>query len=252
MKTIDLNCDMGESFGRYQLGMDEELMPYLSSVNLACGFHAGDPVVMQNTVKMAVKHHLAIGAHPGYPDLQGFGRRRIEMFPEEVEAMVLYQIGALWGFVKASGVELSHVKPHGALYNHAAVDVQLANAIARAVKRFSKELILIGLAGSALVNIGLEYGLSVANEGFVERGYQADGRLIPRNHAGALMHDPQKAADQAVRLANEGISTQKENSIEKVRVDTLCIHGDSPKALEIVRAVRSALEVAGFTIKSFR
>lgn len=252
MKTIDLNCDMGESFGRYQLGMDEELMPYLSSVNLACGFHASDPVVMQNTVKMAVKHHLAIGAHPGYPDLQGFGRRRIEMLPDEVEAMVLYQIGALWGFVKASGVELTHVKPHGALYNQAAVDTQLANAIARAVKRFSKELILIGLAGSALVTAGLEYGLPAANEGFVERGYQADGRLMPRNNPGALIHDPRKAADQAVRLANEGIIMQKENLIEKVRVDTLCIHGDSPNSLEIVRAVRSALEGVGFIIKSFR
>lgn len=249
MITIDLNCDMGESFGRYTLGSDEELMPYLSSINLACGFHAGDPMVIQQTVQTAVKYNLAVGAHPGYPDLQGFGRRKIEMSPEEVEAMVLYQIGALWGFLRSARIEMTHVKPHGALYNQAAQEVRLANAIARSVRRFSKELILVGLAGSALIEAGLECGLNVANEGFVERGYQADGRLVPRGMEGAVIHDPIIAARQAIQLAMDGITVHKGEMAMNVKIDTLCIHGDSPNALEIVRAVRSALEEAGYKIQ---
>jgi UPF0271 protein len=249
MITIDLNCDMGESFGRYTLGSDEELMPYLSSINLACGFHAGDPIVIQQTVQTAVKYNLAVGAHPGYPDLQGFGRRKIEMSPEEVEAMVLYQIGALWGFLRSARIEMTHVKPHGALYNQAAQEVRLANAIARSVRRFSKELILVGLAGSALIEAGLECGLNVANEGFVERGYQADGRLVPRGMEGAVIHDLIIAARQAIQLAMDGITVHKGEMAVNVKVDTLCIHGDSPNALEIVRAVRSALEEAGYKIQ---
>jgi len=249
MITIDLNCDMGESFGRYTLGSDEELMPYLSSINLACGFHAGDPMVIQQTVQTAVKYNLAVGAHPGYPDLQGFGRRKIEMSPEEVEAMVLYQIGALWGFLRSARIEMTHVKPHGALYNQAAQEVRLANAIARSVRRFSKELILVGLAGSALIEAGLECGLNVANEGFVERGYQADGRLVPRGMEGAVIHDLIIAARQAIQLAMDGITVHKGEMAVNVKVDTLCIHGDSPNALEIVRAVRSALEEAGYKIQ---
>ena len=249
MITIDLNCDMGESFGRYTLGSDEELMPYLSSINLACGFHAGDPMVIQQTVQTAVKYNLAVGAHPGYPDLQGFGRRKIEMSPEEVEAMVLYQIGALWGFLRSARIEMTHVKPHGALYNQAAQKVRLANAIARSVRRFSKELILVGLAGSALIEAGLECGLNVANEGFVERGYQADGRLVPRGMEGAVIHDPIIAARQAIQLAMDGITVHKGEMAMNVKIDTLCIHGDSPNALEIVRAVRSAMEEAGYKIQ---
>nr|WP_322792446.1 5-oxoprolinase subunit PxpA [Bellilinea sp.] len=249
MITIDLNCDMGESFGRYTLGSDEELMPYLSSINLACGFHAGDPMVIQQTVQTAVKYNLAVGAHPGYPDLQGFGRRKIEMSPEEVEAMVLYQIGALWGFLRSARIEMTHVKPHGALYNQAAQEVRLANAIARSVRRFSKELILVGLAGSALIEAGLECGLNVANEGFVERGYQADGRLVPRGMEGAVIHDLIIAARQAIQLAMDGITVHKGEMAMNVKIDTLCIHGDSPNALEIVRAVRSALEEAGYKIQ---
>ncbi len=251
MKTIDLNCDMGESFGRYILGRDEDLMPYFSSVNLACGFHAGDPLVIQNTIEKAIKHNLAIGAHPGYPDLQGFGRRKMEIAPDEVEAMVLYQIGAVWGFVRASGGEMTHVKPHGALYNQAAEDYQLAKAVVRAVKRFSQNLTIVGSAGSALVTMGLELGLKAAIEGFVERGYLANGKLIPRGQSGSLIHDPLEAAKQAVCLAEDGINYQNGNSIQKIKVDTLCIHGDSPNSLEIARAVRSALERAGFAIRNF-
>lgn len=250
MKIIDLNCDMGESYGRYSLGADEELMPYISSVNLAYGFHAGDPMVIQKTVQTAVKYNLAVGAHPGYPDLQGFGRRKIEMSPEEVEAMVLYQIGALWGFLRSARVEMTHVKPHGALYNQAAQDVQIANAITRSVRRFSKSLILVGLAGSALIEAGLEYGLNVANEGFVERGYQADGRLVPRGMDGAIIHDPIMAARQGIHLAEDGIALHKRELTMNVKVDTLCIHGDSPNALDVARSVRSALEEAGFSIQS--
>lgn len=250
MKMIDLNCDMGESFGRYSLGADEELMPYISSVNLACGFHASDPMVIQQTVQMAVKYNLAVGAHPGYPDIQGFGRRKIEMSPDEVEAMVLYQIGALWGFLRSARIEMTHVKPHGALYNQAAQEVHLANAIARSVQRFSKELILVGLAGSALIEAGLEIGLNVANEGFVERGYQADGQLMPRGMDGAIIHDSIIAARQAIQLARDGISLRRGELTMNIKVDTLCIHGDSPNALDIARSVRSALEEGGFRIQS--
>ncbi len=249
MKAIDLNCDMGESFGRYVLGTDEVLMDYVSSVNLACGFHAGDPLVMQRTVEMAVKKKVAIGAHPAYPDLQGFGRRFIEMSAEEVEAMVLYQLGALWGFVKAAGAELIHVKPHGALYNKAAQDIKTARAIASAVRRFSTLLILVGLANSALVQAGQEIGLKTANEGFVERGYQEDGSLIPRGQKGDLIHDPEVAAQQAVRLAIEGLVIKTADRVKAVKIDTLCIHGDSSQAVSIVKAVRSALEEAGLEIR---
>ncbi|GIV66519.1 MAG: LamB/YcsF family protein [Bellilinea sp.] len=251
MRSIDLNCDMGESYGRYILGRDEELMPYLTSVSLACGFHAGDPVVIQRTVENAVKHNLAIGAHPGYPDLQGFGRRKMEMTPEEVEAMVLYQIGALWGFIRSIGVEMTHVKPHGALYNQAAEDYQLAKAIISAVRRFSRNLTIVGMAGSILVTIGLDMGMKIAQEGFVERGYLANGRLMPREYPGSIIHDPVKAAEQAVRLAKEGINIQQENLPENIQIDTLCIHGDSPNALDVAIAVRSALEEAGIIIKNF-
>ncbi len=233
MPTIDLNCDMGESYGRYSLGQDQALLTYVTSVNIACGYHAGDPLVMRDTVRLALEHGAAIGAHPGYPDLQGFGRRAMDLSAEEVEAVVLYQIGALAGFARAAGAELTHVKPHGALYNQAAKNWALAQAVARGTARFSKHLILVGLAGSLSLQAGSEAGLRTASEGFPERGYTPEGTLIPRSQPGALIESPAEAAAQAVRLAQSGL-------------DTLCIHGDSPHALEIVRAVQAALAQAGF------
>ncbi len=233
---IDLNCDLGESFGAYRIGVDAEIMPYITSANIACGFHAGDPQVMQTTVALAAQHGVKIGAHPGYPDLQGFGRRSMAFTPAEVEAMVVYQIGALAGFCQAVGVPLVHVKPHGALYNQAAQDSSLARAIARGVRSFLPSLILIGLAGSKLVEAGLEAGLTVYAEGFADRAYEADGSLRSRKLPGALLN-PTEAVAQAVRLAQEGVAVRREEKVEYYKVDTLCIHGDSPGAVEIARAL---------------
>ena len=235
--NIDLNCDMGESFGRYTLGEDEGVMPFISSANIACGFHAGDPVVMQATIRLAKKFNVAIGAHPGWPDLQGFGRRDMSLSAEEVEAAVLYQIGALAGFAKAERVELRHVKPHGALYNQAAKDRILANAIARAVKAFSTDLILVGLAGSRLVEAGEELGLRIANEGFPDRSYNADGTLASRRQANAIIESPGEVAAHALTLVQNGIDF----SGQRVIVDTLCLHGDNIHAAENANGIRKIL-----------
>jgi len=245
---VDLNCDMGEGFGRYALGQDEAIMPLITSASIACGYHAGDPVVMQKTVALAVKHRVSIGAHPGYPDLQGFGRRNMDLSPSEVEAMVLYQIGALAGMAKAAGAELAHVKPHGALYNQAAKDRALAEAIARAVARFSKSLILVGLAGSMMIKAGVESGLRTANEGFPDRAYNPDGTLMSRRLPGAVLESPGEAAANAARLAKEGILF----GAQWVRVDTLCIHGDNTNALAMAKAVHEALITTGVQVGSLR
>ena len=234
---IDLNCDMGESFGQYKLGNDEAVMPFITSANIACGFHAGDPMVMQSTIQLAKKYNVAIGAHPGWPDLQGFGRREMNLSAEETEAVVFYQIGALAGFAKAEGVELRHVKPHGALYNQAAKDRVLANAIARAVKAFSADLILVGLAGSSLVEAGAEMGLRVANEGFPDRNYNTDGTLASRRQANAIIELPDEVAAHALMLAQNGIDF----SGQRVKVDTLCLHGDNVHAAENAKQIREVL-----------
>jgi 5-oxoprolinase (ATP-hydrolysing) subunit A len=241
---IDLNCDMGESFGRYSLGNDEAIMPFITSANIACGMHAGDPSVMRQTVRLAKLHGVAIGAHPSWPDLQGFGRREMSLTSDEVEVFVLYQIGALAAFAKAEDVELHHVKPHGALYNQAAKDRRLANAIARAVKRFSVDLILVGLAGSGLVEAGFEAGLRVANEGFPDRNYNPDGTLMSRKLAGAVTESPEEVAAHAVRLAQVGINF----SGQLIRVDTLCLHGDHSYAAQNAKLVREVLEKSGIEI----
>jgi UPF0271 protein len=238
---IDLNCDLGESFGRYSLGADAAIMAHITSANIACGFHAGDASVMQATVRLARQCGVAIGAHPGWPDLQGFGRRKMDIAPDEAEAMVLYQIGALSAFARAEGCSLRHVKPHGELYNQASQDRALALAVARAVKRFSSELILVGLAGSELVAAGQELGLGVASEAFPDRVYNPDGTLMSRRLPGALLENPQQVAAHALQLATEGISINGKT----VRVDTLCLHGDQPGALQNARLVREALGVNG-------
>ncbi|PKN94495.1 MAG: lactam utilization protein LamB [Chloroflexi bacterium HGW-Chloroflexi-6] len=237
MTNIDLNCDLGESFGNYSLGNDAAIMPFITSANIACGFHAGDPLVMQATIRLAKQHGVAIGAHPGWPDLQGFGRREMSIGPAEAEALVLYQIGALAAFAKAQGVELRHVKPHGALYNQAATDADLAEAVARAVKRFSVDLILVGLAGSGLLDAGRAIGLRVAGEAFPDRGYNPDGTLMSRKLPGALLTDPQEVAENALRLAREGIRFGERVVIP----DTLCLHGDHPHSVENASLVHRAL-----------
>lgn len=241
---IDFNCDMGESFGRYTLGNDEAIMPFISSANIACGLHAGDPLVMRQTVRLAKQYGVAVGAHPGWPDLQGFGRREMSLTSEETEAFVLYQIGALAAFAKAEDMELHHVKPHGALYNQAAKDRNLANAIAGAVKTFSVDLILVGLAGSGLIEAGVEAGLRVANEGFPDRNYNSDGTLISRKQADAIIESPEEVAGNAIRLAQEGIDFGE----RRIRIDTLCLHGDNPYAAQNAKLVRDTLEKAGIQI----
>ena len=250
---IDLNCDMGESFGHYPLGSDAEIIRYISSANIACGFHAGDPLVMSATVALAAAARVNIGAHPGYPDLQGFGRRNMELSPAEIEALVLYQIGALAGFARSAGVELVHVKPHGALYNQAAKDPALAAAVARGVAHFSRELILVGLAGSRLIDAGIDAGLPTASEGFADRAYNPDGSLRARSLPGAVHTDPAEAAAQAVRLAQQGIPiTAGSHQTCYAPVDTLCIHGDTPGAPDFARDVRAALAEAGIEVKGLQ
>ncbi len=245
---IDLNCDMGESFGRYTLGHDEAMMPYITSANIACGLHAGDPLVMERTVRLAQGHGVGIGAHPGFPDLQGFGRRVMQLTPEEAEAFLLYQIGALAAFAQAAGAELVHVKPHGALYNLAAKDRPLAQAIARAVARFSRRLILVGLANSLLIEAGLEAGLPVAREAFADRAYEADGSLRSRRLPGALLQDPAQAAEQAVRIARDGLVVAYTGEKVPVQAETICLHGDTPTAAQIARTIRDRLETAGIEV----
>jgi UPF0271 protein len=241
---IDLNCDMGESFGRYTLGADSALMPHITSANIACGFHASDPLVMDRTVRLAREHGVAIGAHPGFPDLQGFGRRDMQLSSEEAETAILYQIGALSAFARAAGVGLVHVKPHGALYNQAARDRTLAEAIIRAVTRFSRELIVVGLANSEVVNVALEAGQPVAREAFADRAYEPDGSLRSRRLPGAVLHDPAQAAAQAVRIARDGLVVAWDGQEVPVQAETLCVHGDTPTALVIVQAIRQALREA--------
>ena len=230
--NIDINCDMGENIGN-----EEDIMPYITSANIACGFHAGDPTTMRATVRLAKRYGVAVGAHPSWKDVEGFGRREMILPPEEVEALILYQVGALYAIAKAEDVELNHVKPHGALYNQAAKDRALANAIARAVKRFSDDLILIGLAGSELIKAGREVGLRVANEGFPDRNYNPDGTLVSRKESNAIIQSPDEVAAHALDLIENGILF----GTKRVRVDTLCLHGDHPRAAENAKLIRAIL-----------
>lgn len=248
---VDLNCDIGESFGAYTLGSDAALMPFITSANIACGFHAGDPQVMEQTVRLAVRLGVAIGAHPGYRDLVGFGRRTIDATIEEVEADVLYQVGALAAFVRANGGRLVHVKAHGALYNRAAVQNETARAIARAISRFDRNLVMVGLAGSAMVSAAEEIGLRVAREGFADRAYNLDGNLRSRREKGALITDPQRAGEQALQIVSTHTVTTWEGETIPLSVDTLCLHGDNPSVIEEARTVRHLLEQNGITVCAF-
>lgn len=245
---VDLNCDMGESFGRYHIGADEALMPFITSANIACGYHAGDPLVMARTVRLAIEHGVGIGAHPGFPDLMGFGRRQMQLSPEEIENYLLYQIGALAAFAKAVGAELAHVKPHGALYNMAAKDAELARAIVRGIERFSKGLIVVCLAGSRMVEAAEEAGLRVAREGFADRAYNPDGTLRSRRLPGALIEDPQVAAERAIGMVREGVVVAHTGEEIPLHVDTICVHGDTPTAVEIAKTIRRELEAAGIEV----
>jgi len=247
MTTIDLNCDMGESFGAWTMGQDEAVLAQVTSANIACGFHAGDPLTMQRTVGAAVKHGVAIGAHPSLPDLAGFGRREMRVSADETYAMTLYQVGALAAVARAAGAELNHVKPHGALYNMAARDRTLADAIAAAVRDFDRTLILVGLAGSELPRAGETAGLAVAHEAFADRRYEADGSLMARSKAGAVIDDVDAAVAQAISIASHGEAETTGGTL-RIRANTICVHGDRPDAATFARRLREGLEAAGLTI----
>ncbi len=246
---IDLNCDMGESFGNYVLGQDAEILNYVSSANIACGFHAGDPLVMAKTVQLALEKGVAVGAHPAYPDLQGFGRRRMDLTPAEIEALIIYQIGALDGFVRASGGHLSHVKAHGALYNVAAQEPDVARAYARAVARYNPGLSFVCLATAPMIiEEGRKAGLRVVREAFADRAYNTDGSLVNRRLAGSLLTDPEQAAEQVVRLVRQGEIAAIDGTVLKLQADTVCLHGDGPTAPAIARALKERLGQEGIQI----
>ncbi len=248
MDRVDLNCDMGESFGAYALGADDAVLPYITSANIACGFHGGDPAVMRRTVRAAQEHGVAIGAHPGFPDLVGFGRRRMDVTPAEAYDMVVYQVGALLGFTRAAGARLAHVKAHGALYNMAVRDRALAEAIASAVRDVDSSLVLFGLCGSELVAAGERAGLVTAAEAFADRNYLADGALVPRDRPDALVSDADEALRRVVRMARDGRVRALDGTDIPLRADTVCVHGDGPHAAELARALREGLEREGITV----
>jgi 5-oxoprolinase (ATP-hydrolysing) subunit A len=248
---MDLNSDVGESFGAYRLGADAEVMRSITSANVACGFHAGDPGVMRHTVRLARDAGVAVGAHPGFPDLVGFGRRELRASAREVEDMVLYQVGALAALAASEGVRLSHVKAHGALYTMAARDRTLAEAIAQAVAAFDRSLVLFGLPGSELLRAGQAVGLRVAAEGFADRAYAPDGSLASRASPGSVIDDVGEVVRRSVRMVTTGEVTATDGSTLTLSVDTLCVHGDTPGAAEIARRLREGLQQCGVDVRPF-
>ncbi|MFC5602059.1 LamB/YcsF family protein [Sporosarcina koreensis] len=247
--VVDLNCDMGESYGAYVMGNDEAILETITSANIACGFHAGDPTTMRRTVRMALEKSVGIGVHPGLPDLAGFGRREMAITAEEAFDLVVYQIGALSAFVKAEGGRLQHVKPHGALYNMAAVNGSLAGAIAEAVYKVDPELILFGLAGSELVRAGERNGLKTAHEVFADRTYQADGTLTSRREPNPLITDHEVAIRQIVRMVKEGKVRATDGTDITIKADTICIHGDGKTAVEFAKVIPGALREEGIEVR---
>lgn len=242
MYSVDLNSDLGESFGAYKIGMDEKILEFVTSANIACGYHAGDPSVMHKTVQLALKNNVAIGAHPGFPDLVGFGRREMVVSPREAYDMLVYQIGALNGFVRAEGAKMQHVKPHGALYNMAAKKKELAEAIAEAIYKVDPELILFGLSGSELVTAGEKVGLKTAHEVFADRTYQEDGSLTPRSRPDAMVQTDEEAVAQVIRMIKEGKVLSRQGSDVVIKAHTVCVHGDGAHALEFARQIKESLK----------
>ena len=247
-KKIDLNADIGESSDIAHTANDERLLRAITSVNIACGFHAGDPSVMRHTVRAAVKAGVSIGAHPSFRDCEGFGRREMELEPRQIVDLMLYQIGALSAIARAENATVRHVKPHGALYNMSVKRPDVAEAVARAVASFDDTLRLVGLPGSALLAAGSRLGLPVAAEGFADRAYESDGSLTPRHVDGAVLINPTHAAERAVRMARDGLVVARDGTMLSMHVDTICVHGDTPGAAELAAAVREGLERAGITV----
>lgn len=248
---IDLNCDMGEGFGRYDIGNDAEVMPLITSANVACGFHASDPGTMHRTLRLAKEYDVAVGAHPSFPDRVGFGRREMSASPAEIQDDVMYQLGALLAFCKAEGVPLRHVKPHGALYNLAARKIEVATAIAAAVRAVDPSLVLVGLCGSEMAMAAGEAGLKFAAEAFADRGYGKDGRLVSRREPGAVLDDPGAVAERVVRMVRDGEVTAVDGTDLSIDPKTVCVHGDTPGVVALLRAIRKRLEGEKIEVKPF-
>ncbi|MCH7744953.1 MAG: LamB/YcsF family protein [Chloroflexi bacterium] len=243
---IDFNCDMGESYGMHKMGFDEEVIKYITSANIACGFHAGDPMWMRHTVRMAEENGVAIGAHPSYPDLNGFGRRDMSLTPEEAKNDVIYQLGALNAFTKAK--KLQHIKPHGAMYNKAVNDEPLARAICEAVLEVDPDLIILALAGSPWIKIAKDMGLRVAQEIFADRAMNADGTLVPRSQPGSVLHNIEEVLERSIKMVTEGKATAITGEEFEVQADSICLHGDTPGAVDMAKALKKGLEDAGVEI----
>jgi len=251
MLCIDLNCDMGESYGVYTLGYDELAMPYVTSINVACGFHASDPRNMLKTVKLAKKYGIAIGAHPAFPDLVGFGRRYMAASAEEIKADVIYQVGALWALCKSEGLTLQHVKVHGALYNAAEKDMAVATAIAQAIKSVDEKLYMICLGNSTMVKAAQNVGVKYVEEAFADRAYTRDGTLVPRKQDGAVIHDVNRVAERVLSMVKDKRVTSIDGSIVEISAQTICVHGDTPGAVEMIKAIREVLDQQGIQMKAF-
>lgn len=245
---VDLNSDLGESYGAYTMGLDKEVLKYVSSANIACGWHAGDPVIMDTTVAEAIKNNVGIGAHPGYPDLMAFGRRNMDITPNEARAYMLYQLGALSAFASAHGIKLQHMKLHGAFYNTASVKEDLADAIVDAILEVDKNIILLALSGSYLAKRGEEKGLRVAHEVFADRAYNVDGTLVNRRLPGAMIHDKEEALTRIKRMVLEGKVTAIDGTDIPIKADSICVHGDNPEAVSFVKYIKESLELEGIQI----
>ena len=250
-KRIDLNSDVGESFGIYKLGLDEEVIPHITSANIACGYHAGDPGVMRKTVTLAKEFGVEVGAHPGFPDLMGFGRRNMDATLEEIQDYVVYQMGALQAFAQAQGLKLQHLKPHGALYNMAAANPKMWEAVAGAVAKVDQGMILVALASSnshVLAETGKRHGIRFAFEAFPDRAYNRDGSLAPRREKGAVIHDHEVVAERALKMALEGTVISTDGAEIELKADTLCVHGDNPSAVQMVKKIRENLKASGIEV----
>jgi UPF0271 protein len=249
---VDLNADLGESFGRYKLGLDEEVMNYITSASVATGWHAGDPLVMRKTVRLAKEKGVAVGAHPGYPDLLGFGRRYMKLTYDEARNYILYQVGALYAFVRAEGLELQHVKPHGALYNALVKEEELARGVIEGIADFDRNLIFVTLSGSKPAEIAEEMGVKVAHEVFADRAYNPDGTLVSRSKPGAVIEDKEEIAERVISMVKDGGVRAINGEWVELKVDTICLHGDNPKAVEIAAHIRKVLEEEGIKVVPMR
>lgn len=251
MYQVDINCDCGESFGRYKLGLDEEVIKFITSANIACGFHAADPTVMEKTVKLAKENNVSVGAHPGFPDLIGFGRRNMDISFEEAKAYIKYQIGALYAFCKCENMKLSHVKPHGAFYNMAVKNKELAKAVCEAIYEFDKDIILLAPYNSEMIKIAKQVGIRYAKEVFADRAYEEDGSLVSRNKEGAIIFDENEAIDRVIEMIKNNRVKAITGKFIDIEADSICVHGDNDKALEFVKKIKEKIKEENIKIVPF-